>query len=60
MISFLGYVAQTLILCTNLDADISFVSFPSVQIEVLARMLSAEDLMAQWADRLYVDKLPLL
>lgn len=51
---------QTLIFCTNLNADIAAVPFPSGQIELLARMLSAADLMAQLADRLYVDKLPLL
>lgn len=48
---------QTLIFCTNLAVDVSAVPFQSVQVEHLAKMLSAADLMAQLADRSYLVKL---
>jgi hypothetical protein len=48
---------RTLIFCTDLGVDISAVLFQSAQIEQLGRMLSAADLMAQLADRFYLEKL---
>jgi len=50
-------LGRTLIFCTDLDVDISAVPFQSAQIEQLGRMLSAADLMAQLADRFYLEKL---
>jgi len=48
---------RILIFCTDLDVDISAVPFQSPQIELMGRMLSSADLMAQLADRCYLKKL---
>jgi len=48
---------RILIFCTDLDVDISAVPFKSPQIELMGRMLSSADLMAQLADRFYLKKL---
>jgi hypothetical protein len=53
-------LGRTLIFCTDLDVDISAVPFQSAQVELLGRMLSSADLMAQLADRFYLKKLLLL
>lgn len=48
---------RTMILCTDLSADFSAIAFPSPQIELLSKMLGAADLLAQMADRTYLEKL---
>jgi len=48
---------RTMILCTDLAVDISTVVFPSAKVELLGKMLGAADLMAQMADRTYLEKL---
>jgi len=48
---------RAMILCTDIGIDISVMTFPSAQIELLARLLMASDLMAQMADRIYLEKL---
>jgi hypothetical protein len=51
---------RTIIFCTNLDVDMAGLSFASYQVESLGKMLSAADLMAQLADRMYLEKLQFL
>ena len=46
-----------MILCTDLAVDITAVEFPSVHYELLGKMLGAADLLAQMADRAYLEKL---
>lgn len=48
---------QVVILCTDLAADIGAIAFPSPQIELLGKMLGTVDLLAQMADRTYLEKL---
>jgi hypothetical protein len=48
---------RSIILCTDMDADISAIPFSSARIELLGRMLGTADLMAQLAGRLYLEKL---
>jgi hypothetical protein len=47
----------TIILYTDLSADISSIRFPSIDVELLSKMLAAADLLAQMADRTYLEKL---
>jgi hypothetical protein len=49
--------ARDIILCTDLAADISTIRFPDSQTELLGKMLGTADLLAQLADRLYLEKL---
>lgn len=51
---------QAMILCTQLDENIGNIYFPSKDIEVLGRILAVADLLAQMADRIYLEKLLLL
>ncbi len=49
---------RAMIFCTDVAADIStFIAFPSARIELLGKMLGAADLLAQMADRTYLEKL---
>ena len=48
---------QAMILCTDLGADISRIEFSSKEIELLGKMLGSADLLAQMADRTYLEKL---
>ena len=48
---------RSIILCTDMDADISAIPFSSARIELLGKMLGTADLMAQLAGRLYLEKL---
>ncbi len=51
-------VSRTMILCTDVAVDIStIIAFPSARIELLGKMLGAADLLAQMADRTYLEKL---
>jgi hypothetical protein len=49
--------ARDIILCTDLAVDISAIRFPDSQTELLGKMLGTADLLAQLADRLYLEKL---
>ncbi len=48
---------QAMIVCTDFDVDISTVNFPSQGFELLGKILGAADLLAQMADRTYLEKL---
>jgi len=48
---------RVMILCTDLSVDLNTVVFPSNDIELLGKMLGAADLLAQMADRTYLEKL---
>ncbi|MBW1887684.1 MAG: hypothetical protein JRI52_04945 [Deltaproteobacteria bacterium] len=48
---------RNMILCTDLAVDISSIDFPSPKIETLSKMLGTADLLAQMADRTYLEKL---
>jgi len=48
---------QNMILCTDLAVDISSIDFHSPKIEILSKMLGTADLLAQMADRTYLEKL---
>ena len=50
-------VGKIMILCTNLATDIATIDFPDRDIELLARMINAADLLGQMADRTYLEKL---
>jgi hypothetical protein len=52
--------SRHMILCTDLAVDISAIPFPSTKVELLGKMLGAADLLAQMADRTYLEKLPFL
>ena len=47
----------SIILCTDIDNDISKIAFPSAQIELLGRLLASADLLAQLSDQNYLEKL---
>ena len=46
-----------MILCTDLMADLTTIDFSSEKIELLGKMLATADLIAQMADRTYLEKL---
>lgn len=46
-----------LISCTDLSHDVAEIAYPSAQIEHLGKLLAAADLIAQMADRIYLEKL---
>jgi hypothetical protein len=48
---------RDMILCTDLAVDISTIMFSSAEIELLGKMLATADLLAQMADRTYLEKL---
>jgi len=49
---------RAMIFCTDVVVDISTtIAFPSARIELLGKMLGAADLLAQMADRTYLEKL---
>lgn len=48
---------RTMIHCTDLAADFPAMTFPSPPFELLSKMLGAADLLAQMADRTYLEKL---
>ncbi len=50
-------VCRTMIHCTDLAADFPTITFPSPQFELLSKMLGTADLLAQMADRTYLEKL---
>ena len=48
---------RDMILCTDLAADIPKIEFSSKEVELLGKMLGTADLLAQMADRMYLEKL---
>ena len=48
---------RAMILCTDLTVDISTIEFTSAKVELLGKMLDSADLLAQMADRTYLEKL---
>jgi hypothetical protein len=48
---------QTMISCTDLEADFGAIVWPSRDEELLGKMLAAADLLAQMADRAHLEKL---
>lgn len=48
---------RDMILCTDLMAEIPAINFSTPQIELLGKMLGTADLIAQMADRTYLEKL---
>jgi hypothetical protein len=48
---------RAIILCTDLAVDISAIKFSTSKIELLGKMLGTADLLAQMADRTYLEKL---
>ncbi|MGD8963339.1 MAG: hypothetical protein PVH43_12525 [Desulfobacterales bacterium] len=48
---------RAIILCTDMDTDITTIVFPSPQIELLGKLLGTADLMAQLAEQTYLEKL---
>jgi hypothetical protein len=50
-------VVQSMILCTSLAVNINAIAFDGAQTAMLAKILGSADLLAQAADRLYLEKL---
>ena len=48
---------RDILICTGLNQDIKKVTFSSVNIEIMGKMLGTADLLGQMADRLYLEKL---
>ncbi len=48
---------RAIILCTDLAVDISTIIFTSAKVELLGKKLGSADLLAQMADRTYLEKL---
>ncbi len=48
---------RAMILCTDLNVDMSAVSFPTAETELLGLLLGSADILAQMADRTYLEKL---
>jgi hypothetical protein len=48
---------RAIIMCTDMDADITTIAFPSPRIELLGKLLGTADLMAQLAEQTYLEKL---
>ncbi|MCP4713915.1 MAG: hypothetical protein GY868_02270, partial [Deltaproteobacteria bacterium] len=50
-------LCRDMILCTDLAADIGTTAFPTPQAQLAGKMLGSADLLAQMADRIYLEKL---
>ncbi len=50
-------IIQKMILCTDLAVDVAGINFESQEMALLGKMLGAADLIAQMADRSYLEKL---
>jgi len=48
---------RSMILCTDLDVEMSAVSFPAAEAKLLGILLGSADILAQMADRTYLEKL---
>lgn len=49
--------AATMLRCTGVNVDVSTISFPAKEMEMLGKMLATADLLGQMADRAYLEKL---
>ena len=49
--------SNAIMFCTDLSVDISTIAFSSEKIELLGKILGSADLLAQMADRMYLEKL---
>ncbi|XPS90369.1 hypothetical protein Dvar_83880 [Desulfosarcina variabilis str. Montpellier] len=54
------HACMTMIHCTDLGADLSAIPFPDQATQRLGKMLATADILAQMADRTYLEKLLLL
>ena len=50
----------SIIRCTNLDLDIDSIEFSSKETKVVGQILATADILAQMADRYYLEQLPAL
>jgi len=50
-------MGRSMIFCTDVALDFSTIKFPSKKAEFLGKMLCAADMLAQMADRTYLEKL---
>jgi hypothetical protein len=48
---------RDMLICTGLSLDIKKITFPSVNMEIMSKILGTADLSGQMADRLYLEKL---
>ena len=48
---------RDILICTDLNLDIKKITFPSANIEIMAKILGTADLLGQIADRFYLEKL---
>jgi hypothetical protein len=48
---------RTIILCTDMDQDIAAIDFASPQMELMGKLMGTADLMAQLAEKTYLEKL---
>jgi hypothetical protein len=51
------YAGRRIISCTDMDKDISSIAFPSIQIEILGKLLASADLLAQLSHQTYLENL---
>lgn len=49
--------ARFMIHCTDINVDLDEVTYPDKEVELLGKLLAAADLLAQMADRIYLEKL---
>ena len=57
---FLGKECPSVIQCTNLDLDPAAIAFPSPAAKLAGCVLGSADILAQMADRYYLERLPFL
>ena len=53
-------MCSTLLLCTGLNTKLNEIPFPSIEAELLGKMIGTADLVGQMSDRTYLEKLPFL
>ena len=53
-------MCSTLLLCTGLNTKLNEIPFPSLEAELLGKMVGTADLVGQMSDRTYLEKLPFL
>jgi hypothetical protein len=51
------HAGRSIISCTDMDEDISSIVFPSLQIEMLGKLLASADLLAQLSNQTYLEQL---
>ena len=53
-------MCSSLLLCTGLNTKLNEIPFPSLDAELLGKMVGTADLVGQMSDRTYLEKLPFL